>query len=125
MDIVSPNAFLRACPSRAVLARIGEKWAMLSLVSLADGPVRFGGLMRTLEGVSQKMLTQTLRNLEEDGLISRHLYNEMPLRVEYELTELGRTLLPMVIELKRWAELNLKLIEGNRKLLAKKQLRKT
>jgi DNA-binding HxlR family transcriptional regulator len=107
MDQIAPNAFLQACPSRAVLARIGEKWSMLALVCLAKGPVRFGSLRRTIEGVSQKMLTQTLRNLEHDGLVTRHLYNEMPLRVEYELTALGKTLLPIVQDLKRWSEQNL------------------
>jgi DNA-binding HxlR family transcriptional regulator len=107
MDQIAPNAFLQSCPSRPVLARIGEKWAMLALACLAEGPVRFGSLRRTIEGISQKMLTQTLRNLEQDGLVSRHLYNEMPLRVEYELTPLGRTLLPIVTQLKQWTELNL------------------
>jgi DNA-binding HxlR family transcriptional regulator len=110
MDQVAPNAFLQACPSRAVLARIGEKWSMLALASLAKGPVRFGSLRRTIEGVSQKMLTQTLRNLEHDGLITRHLYDEMPLRVEYELTALGKTLLPIVKDLKKWSERNLPLL---------------
>jgi DNA-binding HxlR family transcriptional regulator len=110
MDQIAPNAFLQACPSRAVLARVGEKWSMLALVCLAGGPVRFGSLRRTVEGVSQKMLTQTLRNLEHDGLVSRRLYDEMPLRVEYELTALGKSLLPIVVELKKWAEQNLPLI---------------
>jgi DNA-binding HxlR family transcriptional regulator len=89
-----------------MLARIGEKWSMLVLVCLADGPVRFGGLRKQIQGVSQKMLTQTLRNLETDGLISRHLFDEMPLRVEYRLTPLGVTLLPIVAQLKQWAEAN-------------------
>jgi DNA-binding HxlR family transcriptional regulator len=110
MDQIAPNAFLLACPSRAVLARIGEKWSMLTLVCLAKGPVRFGSLRRTIEGVSQKMLTQTLRNLEHDGLVTRHLYDEMPLRVEYELTALGKTLLPIVKDLKKWSERNLLLV---------------
>lgn len=110
---VPPDAFLLACPSRAVLARIGEKWSMLALVSLAQGPRRFGALRRSIEGVSQKMLTQTLRNLERDGLVKRRLYDEMPLRVEYELTRLGDGLLPVVAQLKTWAERNLRTIEKN------------
>ena len=101
-----PDAFLKACPSRALLARIAEKWTLLVLVALRDGPVRFGALRRTVEGVSQKMLTQTLRALESDGLVTRHLYDEMPLRVEYELTDRGRSLLPLADQFKRWAEAN-------------------
>ena len=101
-----PDAFLRACPSRALLARIAEKWTLLVLVALRDGPVRFGALRRTVEGVSQKMLTQTLRALESDGLVTRHLYDEMPLRVEYELTKRGRSLLPLAADIKQWAEAN-------------------
>jgi DNA-binding HxlR family transcriptional regulator len=108
---IAPDAFLLACPSRAVLTRIGEKWAMLALVALTQGPRRFGGLRRSIEGVSQKMLTQTLRNLERDGLVTRRLYDEMPLRVEYELTALGKELVPLVACLKAWAEQNLRKIE--------------
>ena len=103
---IEPDAFLKACPSRALLTRIAEKWTLLVLVALRDGPVRFGALRRRVEGVSQKMLTQTLRALEGDGLVTRHLYDEMPLRVEYELTKRGRSLLPLADQLKRWAETN-------------------
>lgn len=103
---VAPDAFLRACPSRALLARIAEKWALLVLVALEEGPMRFGALRRRVEGVSQKMLTQTLRALERDSLVTRHLYDEMPLRVEYELTERGRSLMPLAAQLKQWTEEN-------------------
>jgi DNA-binding HxlR family transcriptional regulator len=102
-----PNAFVRVCPSRQLLARIGEKWTLMAVVALADGPVRFGGLLRRLEGVSQKMLSQTLRNLERDGLVTRTLVDERPLRVDYALTERGRDLLPLARALKAWAEANL------------------
>jgi DNA-binding HxlR family transcriptional regulator len=101
---IAPDAFLRACPSRAVLARIGEKWTALAVVALADGPLRFGALLRRLEGVSQKMLTQTLRGLEQDSLLVRKLYDEMPLRVEYSLTPQGQSLVPHLQALKSWAE---------------------
>lgn len=101
-----PDAFLKACPSRVLLARIAEKWTLLVLVALRDGPLRFGALRRTVEGVSQKMLTQTLRALEGDSLVTRHLYDEMPLRVEYELTDRGQSLLPLADQFKRWAEAN-------------------
>lgn len=95
-----------------MLARIGAKWAMLAVVSLADsGPTRFGALRRRLEGVSQKMLTVTLRQLERDGLVARTLYDEMPLRVEYSLTHLGVSLVPLARELKAWAERNLHTVE--------------
>jgi len=102
-----PDAFAAACPSRQVLARIGEKWSLMAIVALADGSVRFGGLMRRLEGVSQKMLSQTLRNLESDGLVTRRVYDERPLRVEYALTGRGLSLLPLALSLKEWAEANL------------------
>ncbi|MFN8829660.1 MAG: winged helix-turn-helix transcriptional regulator [Labrys sp. (in: a-proteobacteria)] len=102
-----PDAFLRLCPSRAVMARIGEKWTALSLAALKDGPMRFGALMRRLDGVSQKMLSQTLRNLERDGLITRHVHDERPLRVDYELTDRGADLVPIILALKAWAERHL------------------
>ena len=106
-----PDAFARACPSRLVLARVGEKWSLMALVALIDGPMRFGALHRKLEGVSQKMLSQTLRNLERDGLVIRTVYDVRPLRVDYTLTDCGRSLTPHVLALKRWAEENLHNIE--------------
>jgi DNA-binding HxlR family transcriptional regulator len=110
---VAPDAFLAACPSRRVLARIGEKWALMVVVALEHGPVRFGGLLRRLEGVSQKMLSQTLRGLERDGLVRRTIVDERPLRVDYELTPLGRDLLPLACEVKAWAERRLAAIEDS------------
>jgi len=104
---VEPDAFVAACPSRQVMARLGEKWTMLAIVALQDGPMRFGALQRKIEGVSQKMLSQTLRNLEADGLVLRRAFDEMPLRVEYQLTEKGTSLLPLIHAIKRWAEENL------------------
>ena len=106
-DPAEPDAFLRACPSRDIMARLGEKWTMLVIVALEEGPVRFGDLLRRVEGVSQKMLTKTLRNLEGDGLVARTVYEEMPLRVEYMLTSLGRDLLPLIRAIKQWAEANM------------------
>jgi DNA-binding HxlR family transcriptional regulator len=107
---VAPDAFLSVCPSRTILARIGEKWSLLVLAYLSEGPARFGGLKRKLQGVSQKMLTQTLRKLESDGLLSRKLYDEMPLRVEYRLTPLAKSLTPIILKLKQWAEKNIESI---------------
>ena len=109
-DGPEPNAFVAACPSRDILTRLGEKWTLLILVALEDGPHRFGALRRRIEGVSQKMLTQALRRLERDGLVHRELYDEMPLRVEYRLTELGRGVLLIVQQLKAWVEDHLHVI---------------
>jgi len=104
---VAPDAFIADCPSREIITRLAEKWTMLAIVALQDGPLRFGVLKRRVEGVSQKMLTQTLRNLEHDGLVTRTVYDEMPLRVEYALTPLGQTLLPLIQAVKTWAEENM------------------
>ncbi|MEM8794273.1 MAG: helix-turn-helix domain-containing protein [Pseudomonadota bacterium] len=103
---VMPDAFLQACPSRQLFVRLAEKWTMLAVVALANGPMRFGALRRRLEGVTQKMLTQTLRKLEEDRLVNRRVYDEMPLRVEYSLTKRGHDLLPHIQALKTWSEEN-------------------
>jgi DNA-binding HxlR family transcriptional regulator len=107
MQNLVPNAFVAECPTRDILSRLAEKWTMLTLAALRTGPMRFGGLRRKIEGVSQKMLTKTLRNLEEDGLVSRTVYDEMPLRVEYELTALGQDCAKRVVEIKLWAEANM------------------
>ena len=106
VDDVEPDAFFKVCPSRHLFVRLAEKWTMLAIVALADEPVRFGALRRRLEGVTQKMLTQTLRKLEADGLVKRKIYDEMPLRVEYSLTARGRSLLPIIAALKTWSEEN-------------------
>jgi DNA-binding HxlR family transcriptional regulator len=106
-----PDAFVRICPSRDILARMGEKWTSLALVALNDGPMRFGALQRKLEGISQKMLSQTLRNLERDGLATRTVLDLRPLSVEYALTERTKNLVPIVVALKAWAEGNLHAIE--------------
>jgi DNA-binding HxlR family transcriptional regulator len=105
-DLPSADAFKQLCPSRRILERLGERWAMLLLVRLESGPMRFGELRREIEGVSQKMLTQTLRRLERDGYIQRHKISDRPIAVEYELTERAREIVPIVASLKRWAEDN-------------------
>jgi DNA-binding HxlR family transcriptional regulator len=98
------DAFVADCPSRKLLDRISDKWVTLVLVSLADGPQRFSELSRRLAGVSQKMLTQTLRTLERDGLVTREVTASVPVRVDYELTDLGRSLLAPIAAMKAWAE---------------------
>ena len=94
------------CPVRDVLARVGDKWSVLVVGSLSDGPLRFSALKREIEGISQRMLTLTLRNLERDGLVTRTVTPTIPPRVDYELTRAGRTLLDVVESLAEWAEKN-------------------
>lgn len=92
------------CPIRNVVAQIGDKWSILILFALIDGPDRFNSLKSRIEGISQRMLTQTLRDLERDGFVLRTVYPEVPVRVEYELTELGKGLSSSVWQLVSWAD---------------------
>ncbi|MEV7794143.1 helix-turn-helix domain-containing protein [Streptomyces sp. NPDC087512] len=101
---IAYDAYLAECPARQLLDRIADKWVSLAVNALADGPQRYSDLQRRLASVSQKMLTQTLRNLERDGLVSRTVIPAVPVRVEYELTALGRSLLPVMCAIKGWAE---------------------
>jgi DNA-binding HxlR family transcriptional regulator len=101
---VLPNVYLRGCASRTVFEVIANKWTNLVVCSLRDGPLRFGQLSRHLEGITQKMLTQTLRALERDGLVTRTLYPTIPPRVDSELTELGREAACLFDGLIVWAE---------------------
>ncbi|MEV5964075.1 helix-turn-helix domain-containing protein [Kribbella sp. NPDC051952] len=98
------DAFLATCPARQLLDRISDKWVTLILTALSDGPQRYSDLSRRIAGVSQKMLTQTLRLLERDGLVSRSVTPSVPVRVDYELTQLGQTLMPLIAAIKDWAE---------------------
>lgn len=98
------NAFVAACPSRQLLDRLSDKWVTLIVRSLSDGPQRYSEIARDVAGVSQKMLTQTLRSLERDGLVERAVTPSVPVRVDYRLTPLGETLLPLVAAIKDWAE---------------------
>ncbi len=112
---LKPNVYAAICPSREVLALIGEKWGALIIGAMERKTLRFGELKRICEGISQKMLTQTLRKLERDGLVRRTLYaDKLPLKVEYQLTKLGISLLPVVQVAKLWAEEHLHEIEENR-----------
>jgi DNA-binding HxlR family transcriptional regulator len=86
-----------------VLARIGDKWSVLVIMMLSEKPLRFNELRRLIEGISQRMLTLTLRGLERDGLVARHLTPVIPPRVDYQLTDLGRSLCEPVIALGDWA----------------------
>ena len=94
-----------SCPAvREVLNRVGDKWSVQIVALLGDGPMRFSELRRSIEGISQRMLTLTLRGLERDGLIDRTVFPEIPPRVEYELTRLGKTLLEPIQGLAEWAD---------------------
>jgi DNA-binding HxlR family transcriptional regulator len=98
-----PDPFTARCPTREILDRIGDRWTVLVVSSLEGGAMRFGEIDRRIEGISQKMLTQTLRGLERDGLVTRTVHAEVPPRVDYELTDLGRTLTPLLAALDSWA----------------------
>ncbi|MGW2400601.1 winged helix-turn-helix transcriptional regulator [Kitasatospora sp. NPDC001664] len=98
------DAYLADCPARHLLERIGDKWVSLTVNALADGPLRYSELRARLAGISEKMLTQTLRHLERDGLVTRAVTPTVPARVDYALTPLGETLLPVLHTLKAWAD---------------------
>ncbi len=111
-DISHTNAM---CPVRDILDRIGDKWSIHTIILLGEGKVlRFNELKRKIDGISQRMLTVTLRSLEEDGFISRKIYAEVPPRVEYALTELGSSLLIQLQSLSRWASDNLNQVASSR-----------
>lgn len=92
--------------TRGILDRIGDKWSLYIIATLANGTRRFNELKRGIDGISQRMLTLTLRGLERDGLVTRTMYATIPPRVDYELTDLGRTLLEPVMALVNWANDN-------------------
>jgi DNA-binding HxlR family transcriptional regulator len=103
-----PNAYSADCPTRQILDRVGDKWAVLILLLLREQPVRFNQLRRSIEGISQKMLSQVLKSLERDGLIRRRAIATVPVTVEYSITPLGATLAAAVDPLRDWAEGHLK-----------------
>ena len=108
------NVFDPNCPSRTVLDLIGGRWTVLVIGALADGPRRFGQLERAAGGISAKVLTQTLRALERDGLLTRTLFPEIPPHTEYELTPLGRELIEPLAALRGWAETHIETIIATR-----------
>lgn len=105
--LLKPDVFTQECPSRAVLAQIANKWSMLVIDSLADGTLRNAQLLRRIDGISQKMLTETLRELESLNLVHRRSLETVPPHVEYTLTPLGHELRALVCGLDRWIEANL------------------
>ena len=116
----------QACPAiRDVLNRVGDKWSVQIIARLGEGPARFSELKNEVEGVSQRMLTLTLRGLERDGLVARKVFAEVPPRVEYALTELGRTLLVPIRGLAEWAHEHRTSIQDARARYERKQVQAT
>lgn len=108
------DAYLDKCPSRKLLDTLSDKWVTLILSALSGGSRRYSDLARAIAGVSQKMLTQTLRGLERDGIVTRTVTPAVPVRVDYELTELGASLLPLMAAIKGWAEVHIEDVEAAR-----------
>lgn len=106
MDFPTPHPAGDCRMVREILDLVGDKWSLYIIASLKDGPVRFNELRRRIEGISQRMLTITLRGLERDGLVKRTLFPTIPPRVDYELTDVGRSLLEPVMALTLWANAN-------------------
>ncbi len=98
-----PNIFLKSCMSRRVLELIADQWTPLVIYALEEGTMRFGQLLKRIDGISKKMLTQTLRAMERNGLVKRVVYPVVPPVVEYSLTPLGQTLIEPVQALRIWA----------------------
>lgn len=105
------NPYAADCPTRRLLDRIADKWVVLVLGLLDPGPQRFNALRRQIEGISQKMLTQTLRSLEADGFVTRRVFPTVPVTVEYQLTPLGRSLNSVLNPIRQWAETNMSRVQ--------------
>jgi DNA-binding HxlR family transcriptional regulator len=101
---VHHDVYAAQCPCREVLDLLANKWSALAIGAMEDGPQRFGALQRRLEGVSPKVLTHTLRRLEDSGFVDRTVYPAVPLHVEYALTELGRSVAGPLAALRTWVE---------------------
>ena len=108
------DAFDPECPTRVILDRVGDKWTVLIIEILDGGPKRFGEIRQAIGGITPKVLTSTLRSLVADGLVTRQSFGEVPPRVEYSLTDLGRSLQAPVTALRRWAERNVAELIDNR-----------
>ena len=106
------NKILPACPVETTLMLISDRWKVLILLDLMDGTMRFGELKKSIGSISQKVLTSNLRSMEESGLLTRKVYPEVPPRVEYTLTETGRSLKPILDAMKEWGTDYKKQIEG-------------
>lgn len=110
------NSIIEICPVRNVIARFGNKWAILVILVLSENePVRYNELRRLIPDISSRVLSNTLRTLEADGLVVRKSYQEVPPKVEYSLTDTGTSLIPLIHELTAWAQKNMKTIIEHRK----------
>src|SRR5580704_18297077 len=110
------NVFDSHCPTRQVLDCIADKWTVLIIRRLSNGTLRFAQLRRAVDGISQKVLTGTLRNLERDGMVTRRIYASVPPKVEYSLTSLGRSLCGLVEGICGWAEANIERVQDAREV---------
>jgi DNA-binding HxlR family transcriptional regulator len=106
------DVYSEACPTRLVLERLADKWVVLIIGRLALRPMRFNQLRRDIQGVSQKVLSQTLKRLERDGLVQRHAFATVPVTVEYSITPLGLSLATRVAEIARWAEQHIEAVQA-------------
>ena len=113
------NVFDSNCPTRQVLDCIADKWTVLIIRRLAEGTLRFAQLRRSVDGISQKVLTNTLRTLERDGIVTRRIYASVPPKVEYSLTNLGRSLCNLVEGICSWAEANIERVLAAREMYAR------
>lgn len=110
------GSIIEMCPVRNVIARFGNKWALLTVLIIGEqGVVRFNELNRLIPDVSSRVLSSTLRTLEADGFIDRKVYAVVPPKVEYRLTEVGKSLLPLIRQLTEWAQTNMKKVMNHRK----------
>ena len=111
-NLLGPQS--RACPTRALVDQLADKWAILVLLAVAPGPIRFNALKRSVDGITQKMLGQTLRRLEWNGIVERRVFPTIPVSVEYGLTDLGRSLMPVVEGLRVWSMRHISLVSASR-----------
>lgn len=111
-NLLGPRS--RSCPTRALVDQLADKWAILVLLAVAPGPIRFNVLKRTVDGITQKMLGQTLRRLEWNGIVDRRVFPTIPVSVEYELTDLGRSLMPVIEGLRTWSMSHISLVAASR-----------
>lgn len=116
IKIEEKNSIIEICPIRNVVSRFGNKWAFLVILVLSENnPSRFNQLGKLIPDISTKVLSHTLQMLEADGLVKRSVFPEVPIRVEYELTETGKTLVPIILSLTEWAQKNMRSIMNHRK----------
>lgn len=110
------NSIIEICPIRNVVARFGDKWSLLVLLDIdSGGVVRFNELSRMIPDISTRVLSSTLKTLEADGLVSRKVYAQVPPKVEYSLTETGKSLIPLIMQLTEWAQANMTKVMRHRK----------